>query len=124
MSKVVHFEIPADDPGRAASFYHDVLGWKSSQFGDVPYWLVQAGEEDEPGADGAISARDEIHRTPVVIASVEDIVATLDRARAHGGVILQEQVPIPGMGWSAYFRDPEGNTLGLFQPDEGAGFGV
>jgi predicted enzyme related to lactoylglutathione lyase len=123
MSKVVHFEIPADDPERAVVFYRDVLGWESSQFGDVPYWLVRAGEEGELGADGAISGRDEIHRTPVVVASVADIAAALDRVRTHGGLILQEQLPIPGMGWSAYFRDPEGNTIGLFQSDQAAGLG-
>jgi len=123
MSKVVHFEIPADDPERAVSFYRDVLGWQSSQFGDDPYWLIQAGEEGELGADGAISGRDEIHRVPVVIASVEDIVAALARVTTHGGVIVQEQLPVPGMGWSAYFKDPEGNTVGLFQSDQTAGLG-
>jgi predicted enzyme related to lactoylglutathione lyase len=123
MSKVVHFEIPADDPERAVAFYREVLGWESSRFGDIPYWLVQAGHGDEPGADGAISARDEIHRAPVVIASVEDIAAALARVRTNGGVIVQEQLPIPGMGWSAYFQDPEGNTVGLFQSDPGAGLG-
>jgi predicted enzyme related to lactoylglutathione lyase len=123
MSKVVHFEIPADDPERAVSFYRDVLGWQSSRFGDDPYWLIQAGEEGELGADGAIAGRDEIHRVPVVVASVEDIVAALERVTAHGGVIVQEQLPVPGMGWSAYFQDPEGNTVGLFQSDQTAGLG-
>ncbi len=123
MSKVVLFEIPADDPERAVSLYRSVLGWESSQFGDVPYWLVRTGGEGEPGADGAILAPDELHRTPVIIASVEDIVAALERAQAHGAVILQEQLSIPGMGWSAYFRDLDGNTVGLFQSDPGAGAG-
>jgi predicted enzyme related to lactoylglutathione lyase len=27
------------------------------------------------------------------------------------------------MGWSAYFKDPEGNTVGLFQSDQTAGLG-
>jgi hypothetical protein len=42
MSKVVHFEIPIDDPDRAAGFYRDALGWDISRFGDEPYWLVRA----------------------------------------------------------------------------------
>ena len=28
MSRVVHFEIPADDPERAVEFYKKVFGWK------------------------------------------------------------------------------------------------
>lgn len=48
MPKVVHFETPADDLQRAAAFYHDVLGWTISRFGDEPYWLVLAGGDDEP----------------------------------------------------------------------------
>jgi len=38
MSKIVHFEIPVDDPDRASAFYHDVLGWEISGFGKEPYW--------------------------------------------------------------------------------------
>lgn len=26
-------------------------------------------------------------------------------------------MPIPGVGWSAHFRDTEGNKVGLFQDD-------
>ncbi len=28
MPRVVHFEIPADDPERAIEFYRQVFGWK------------------------------------------------------------------------------------------------
>ncbi|MGZ7136310.1 MAG: VOC family protein, partial [Methanobacterium sp.] len=28
MPRVVHFEIPADDPERAIEFYKNVFGWK------------------------------------------------------------------------------------------------
>jgi predicted enzyme related to lactoylglutathione lyase len=38
---------------------------------------------------------------------------------AAGGEVLQGRIEIPGVGWSAYFRDPEGNTMGLFQPAPG-----
>ncbi len=49
------FEIPADDPGRAAKFYDDVFGWKVKKWdGPVDYWLVTTGEDEEPGINGAI----------------------------------------------------------------------
>jgi uncharacterized protein len=120
MPKIVHFEIPVDDPDRAVTFYHDVLGWEVTRYGDQPYWLVRAGAEGEPGADGALVGREELHRSPVVIAGVADIDDTLSRAQKSGGEVLQGKLPIPGLGWSAYVRDPEGNTIGFFQQDSGA----
>ena len=119
MSKIVHFEIPADDPQRAGTFYHDVLGWEVSRFGEEPYWLVRAGGDEEPGANGALVAREDLHRHPVVIAGVADIDGVLTRVESCGGKVVQGKLPVPGMGWSAYFSDPEGNTIGLFEPDTG-----
>ena len=123
MPKIVHFEIPADDPQRAGAFYRDALGWEVSRWGDEPYWLVRAGDDDEPGANGALVARGDLHRAPVLIAGVADIDDALRRVESCGGRVAQGKLPVPGMGWSAYVVDPEGNTIGLFQPDQGAGAG-
>ena len=123
MSKIVHFEIPADDLQRAGAFYHDALGWEVSRYGDEPYWLVRAGEDEEPGANGALVARGDLHHGPVLIAGIEDIDEVLRRIEACGGKIAQGKQPVPGMGWSAYILDPEGNTIGLFQPDTSAAAG-
>ncbi len=121
MSKIVHFEIPVDDPDRAGAFYRDVLGWTVSRWGEEPYWLVTAGAEDEPGANGALIPRGGTHTQPVLVAGVEDVDATLAAAQAHGASVVQEKLAVPGMGWSAYLRDPEGNVVGVFQMDEQAG---
>lgn len=120
MAKIVHFEIPVDDPERAVAFYHDVLGWEVSRFGQEAYWLVHAGDDEEAGANGALVGRAELHQSPVLIAGVADIDEILGRARTAGGEVIQGKLPIPGVGWSAYLRDPEGNTVGLFQEDSKA----
>ena len=40
MSKVIHFELPADDPRRAIAFYEKVFGWTISKWeGPMDYWL-------------------------------------------------------------------------------------
>jgi predicted enzyme related to lactoylglutathione lyase len=121
MSKMVHFEIPVDDADRATAFYRSVLAWEISGYGGMPYWLVQAGPADEPGADGALIARGDIHRNPVVIAGVDDLDAALARVEQEGGKVLQGKLPVPGVGWSAYVTDTEGNTIGLFEADASAG---
>jgi predicted enzyme related to lactoylglutathione lyase len=49
MNRPVHFEIHAEDPERAASFYSELFGWKITKWdGPVDYWLVSTGS-DTPG---------------------------------------------------------------------------
>ncbi len=121
MSKIVHFEIPVDDPERASTFYRETLGWQIAGFGGQPYWLVTGGADDEPGANGALIARGDLHRSPVLIAGVDDIDTVIHKIEAAGGRTLQGKLPVPGVGWSAYFADTEGNTIGIFQADANAG---
>ncbi len=120
MPKIVHFEIPVDDAAHASAFYQQALGWEVTGFGEMEYWLVKAGDPAEPGADGALIARGYLHQTPVLIAGVEDLNDTLRRVEQAHGEILQGKLPIPGVGWSAYFRDSEGNAIGVFQADQDA----
>lgn len=115
MSKVVHFEIPVDDAGRASAFYRDAFGWEVTGFGGQPYWLVSAGADDEPGANGALIGRSELHKNPIVIVGVDDIDSILSRIQQIGGQMVHGRLAIPGIGWSAYVLDTEGNTIGLFQ---------
>ena len=37
-----------------------------------------------------------------------------------GGKVLTEKNAIPGLGYTAYCRDTEGNVFGIFQADETA----
>jgi len=56
MPRVIHFEIPADDPARAVKFYEAVFGWKIEKWnGPMDYWLAMTGEQEQPGIDGAIT---------------------------------------------------------------------
>jgi predicted enzyme related to lactoylglutathione lyase len=120
VSKIVHFEIPVDDASRASAFYHGVLRWDISHFGDQPYWLVRCGTDAEPGANGALIGRSDLHRSPVLIAGVSDLDAVLTQVASHGGKVLQGKQPVSGVGWSAYIADTEGNTIGLFRDDPSA----
>ena len=120
MAKVVHFEIPVDDAQRARAFYRDVLDWQVAD-SDEGYWLVTAGPPDDVGADGALITRGELHASPVLVVGVGDLDATVAKAESAGGQVLHGRMEIPGVGWSAYVRDTEGNVVGLFQPAPGAG---
>ena len=65
---VVHFEIPADDPERAAKFYRELFGWDINRWegaasGVSEYWMVKtvptdaAGQPTAPGVNGGLMRR-------------------------------------------------------------------
>jgi uncharacterized protein len=129
MPKVVHFEIPAEDLDRAKSFYGSVFGWKLETM-PVPggeYTVVMTTPVDEqtqlptePGAiNGGMMQRDERTPSPVLTIDVEGIDDALKEIEAGGGTTVTPRTEIPGMGAFAYFKDPEGNVLGLWEVTTG-----
>lgn len=122
MGGVVHFEIPADDQKRARKFYQEVLGWRIEPVPGMDYSMVittdmdDAGQPTAPGAiNGGMMAREGQITGPVVTVDVPDINATLRSVEEQGGSVVMPRNEIPGMGYTAYFRDPEGNVMGLWQ---------
>jgi predicted enzyme related to lactoylglutathione lyase len=113
MPRVVHFEIPADEPERAARFYEQVFGWKVEKWdGPIDYWLVTTGE-DAPGIDGAIARRGEgITANMIDVASVD---AYVTRVVAAGGRVVVPKHEVPGVGYLAYCADTEGNVFGIME---------
>jgi hypothetical protein len=112
---VVHFDIPIDDPDRAVAFYNSVFDWGLVRWGQMDYWTMP----DRPGEGvaGALGARESPDQGVMIYIGVDDIDATLAAVEEAGGRRLSERMPIPTMGWMALFADPEGNRIGLFQPD-------
>ena len=47
MDRVVHFEIPYDDKGRASKFYSEIFGWKIFDIPEMAYTIVHAAEVDK-----------------------------------------------------------------------------
>ena len=116
-SRVVHFEIPIDDPDRAGGFYRTVFGWNVAKWGPVEYWTMTTGAEPGPGAEGALTPRAEAPEGVLVYVEVEDIDRALSSVKDAGWTVVTGKMPIPTVGWSARFRDTEGNLVGLFQTD-------
>ena len=126
MPRVIHFEIHVDDPDRAILFYSTVLGWHFTKWnGPQEYWLVKTGSHEQPGIDGGMIRRHGQQSGDKVIAFVCTVdVPNLDeylaKAAAHGGTVVVPKMPIPNIGWLGYVKDPEGNIVGLMQPDAAA----
>ncbi|HEU4948252.1 MAG TPA: VOC family protein [Kribbella sp.] len=116
-SRVLHFEIPIDDPDRAGAFYREVFGWNVEKWGPIDYWTMTTGAEPGPGAEGALTPRAEAPEGVIVYVGVDDIDRAMAEVTEAGGTLLTEKMPIPTIGWSARIRDTEGNLIGLFQTD-------
>ncbi|HEX6104355.1 MAG TPA: VOC family protein [Gemmatimonadales bacterium] len=125
MPRPIHFEIPADDPQRAIRFYEQVFGWRFQAWdGPMPYWLVQTGGDGPgPGIDGGLHARAHPGQGPVNTIDVPSCDDYLDRIGRAGGKTVVPKMALPGVGWLAYCSDPEGNTFGIMQADEGVAAG-
>ncbi|MGN7199404.1 VOC family protein [Arthrobacter sp. SAFR-044] len=122
MGGVVHFEIPADDQKRARKFYQEALGWRVEPVPGMDYSMVISTDMDDdgqPAAAGAINggmmAREGQITAPVITVDVPDIDATLRSVEQLGGSVVMPKNEIPGMGFTAYFKDPEGNVMGLWE---------
>jgi uncharacterized protein len=122
MPRPTHFEIPADNPERVAAFYQAVFGWTVQRWdGPMPYWMVTTGPDSEPGINGGILPRqypDQPCVNTITVANLEESVAA---AVGNGGEVAVPKMAVPGVGWLAYAKDPEGHLFGMMQMDAAAG---
>jgi hypothetical protein len=110
MPSVAHFEIPADDLGRASAFYGAVFGFRYEPWGDDMGMLMTGSDE---GINGDLHQRSQVAH-PTVVVTVDRIEETVAVAVEHGGEQLGEIQPLGESGRWVYLRDSEGNTIGLF----------
>jgi uncharacterized protein len=121
MSRVVHFEIPAENPERATRFYADTFGWQFHKWeGPSDYWLISTGPADQPGINGGLLVRRDPTQPVVNTIEMPNIDQAMAASEQHGGTIVVPKMPIPGIGWLAYFKDTENNIFGVMQPDKNA----
>jgi predicted enzyme related to lactoylglutathione lyase len=113
--KLVHFEFPEQDAGRAKEFFGSLFGWGwQTVEGPFEYHMT---EGVEPG--GAVYPAQSEESGPVVYFDTEDIDASVARVRELGGRAEDKQ-PIPTIGWFARCWDTEGNPFSLYKSDPGA----
>lgn len=119
--RVVHFEIPFDDGDRAREFYREAFGWAVAPMPEMSYTMVSTGPSgpqgpSEPGyIGGGMMARSEVFQGPIITIDVDDIDAALARVEDLGGATVLPRQDLEQMGSIAYFTDPEGNLMGLWQ---------
>jgi hypothetical protein len=117
----VHFEIPYDDAERASAFYSQIFGWNLMPMPDMGYVMVGTGPSGDQGPtepgfiNGGMLKREGDWSAPNIVVDVANLEDALKAVEAHGGKTVVERQAVGDMGFTAYFRDSEGNLVGLWE---------
>jgi uncharacterized protein len=109
---IVHIEIPTADGKASGEYYHKLFGWHITRDENFDYTMFDPHE----GPAGGFSPLGEDVKVGEVVVYVnsEDIEADLKQAVSLGGSLVRAKEEIPGIGWFGMFKDPTGNTIGLY----------
>ena len=121
MSRVIHFEIPAAEPKRAAAFYKQVFGWSIEKWpGPMEYWMVTTGADGAPGINGGLLKKQAPTTATTNTIGVDSVEKAIVAVKSAGGKLVMPKTPIPTIGYFAYLEDTEGNLFGVLQSDANA----
>jgi len=115
MPRVVHFEIYGETPEKLIIFYEKVFGWKFEKWGPIDYWIIKTGEG--PGIDGGLGKEKSPSVNTIDVPDVDEFLTKIENA---GGIVVTPKMTLPGVGYLAYFKDPQGNFFGIMKDDPSA----
>jgi len=76
----------------------------------------EKGIPKEQGAiNGGMMKRQRPVTSPVITIGVEDIEGTIQNVKKMDGEIVRGKMQVGEFGYAAYFKDLEGNIIGLWQ---------
>ena len=110
---ITHIDIPVSDARRSTDFYGALFGWTIREipgFEGYPMW--QAPNQI---SGGGLAPRSDDFTQPRSYVEVDSIDATLAAVEANGGTVLTGKQPITDTSWFAFFTDPDGNVIGLYE---------
>jgi hypothetical protein len=115
-------EIRTEDIEQAARFYESLFGWRITRKEvalGMDVWLFDTGGEPHIHnlrRGGLLVVPKGEPSGIVVYILVDDIEATLSRVAELGGRGVSSRARLSG-GYCAYFKDPGGNLLGLYEEE-------
>ena len=82
-----------------------------------PYYSVKTGDDDTPGINGSFFQKEAGWTRIQNIINVKDIDNAISKIQELGGKITFAKCVINGVGYLAYFEDPDGNPFGMMNHD-------
>ena len=109
------FEIPADKPERAKTFYSKLFGWKINPLPNMPdYCHIDTGSP-APAPGGGLMTRMHPAQTITAYISVPSVTKPLAKVTKLGGSICKPKTAVPTRGYFAICQDTENNTFALWE---------
>lgn len=116
-SRIVWFEIPADNPRRAKKFYESLFGWKVEPFpGMTDYWHIDTGGGDDT-PDGGLMVRKHPEQPITNYVAVSSVDKSASKVEKLGGKICKSRTAVPQMGYFVICQDTEDNMFALWEPN-------
>ncbi len=118
-------DLMTSDTERSRAFYTELFGWTAeepnAEFGG--YFNFQ---RNGVRVAGCMAAQPGVGVPDVwsIYLATDDAAKTLDAARASGGQVLIEPMPVADLGTMAFLADSGGAAIGVWQPGTYQGFGV
>ena len=120
-TKIRHIALSVQDPEGTAKFYEEAFGWQMMPMPEMGYTIVMSGPSgdqgpSEPGfINGGMMQREEPFTAPNIVVDVANLEETLKAVNEAGGTTVTERQAVGEMGFTAYFKDSEGNLVGLWE---------
>src|SRR5215510_8873572 len=117
--RFVWYEDLAKDPKAAIDFYSDVVGWKTQPFEGNNDYTMWVGSQGPLG--GVMKIPDDVAKRGVpphwmAHVQVENVDATVEKAKKLGGKVHKDPEDIPTVGRFAVLGDPQGAFISIFTP--------
>ena len=117
---VVWSEIPVSDMNKAVVFYNTVFDWNMTIDENGPNPVAHLGGDMQTAGGHLYPGTPANGNGPTVHIAIRDrLEDALIRCRKAGGTVVGEIITIPP-GRFAYATDPDGNSIGLFEPAKAA----
>lgn len=113
----VWIELMTDDPDAMCAWYKGAFGYdavETMQMESGPYSVLSRDGTGRAGVMGKPEAGMPSYWMPYV--AVEDVDATVERAKNNGGQSVMEPIDVPHVGRIGLILDPQGAPLGLLKP--------
>jgi predicted enzyme related to lactoylglutathione lyase len=115
VGKFVWHEQVSSDPKQAEGFYTQLFGWGTETFPESDYTMISSGGRAHGGYSTAMEGAPPPHWLNHI--QVEDVDATVEKAKQAGGKLAAGPFDMEGVGRMAIIGDPQGAYVGVYQPD-------
>ena len=115
-NKIWHIEFVTTDKPASAKFYSDLFDWPMETFQPMDYTMTAFPEGETTLAFSPVDEEQGVMPGSILVyVDVDDIDATIARAKELGAVIFMDKMEIPDVGWMTVIGDPGGSRIAAMQ---------